>query len=863
MSLKWSLSPQTTANFGLVLVVLLFDSIIIHRNTMTLHTAQVVINQTNQALIQTQSLHSSISEAEAGARGFAMTGDDAYLTSYRRLTVAIPEQLRFLRKSVSGNPLQIERIDELADRIDQRISQLRTVFVASTALGFDAARERLLEGGGIADWNRDRQIITDLQEEENRRLDRWSHEQDNSFFIVLAANLAAFVIGTIITIVAWCLVEREFRKRRLAEAAAHSEQQNLWVTLTSIGDGVIVVDADGDVKLANPIAQNLMGNPCEVVGRRFSSMFSLINEGTREYVSNAVSQVLEQKTVSEHTVHAVLLRADGTEIPIEQNAAPILDSSGKITGAVFVFRDCSARRRFEAEMSGSEARFRILSESMPQKVWTAKPDGHLDYMNHKLLEYTGLPPERLRGWGWTNLVHPDDFRKHLQAWKESLVSGEMFEIEIRVRKHTGEYRWHLARALPLYQADRQITMWIGTNTDIHDRKLAEDQFREQHHRKDQFLALLAHELRNPLAPLSNAIQVFPSVLGDPATTAALLGIMDRQVRQMTRLIDDLLDLARVTTGRMQLHRARISVDSVVTAAVEAVQPWVSQQQHQLTVTLPQEELWLDADAARLSQVLTNLLHNAAKYTNPRGELHLIAERAEEDLLFRVRDNGPGISREMLDKIFDLFMQVDLTLDRSHGGLGIGLTLVRTLVELHGGTVAVSSDGLGLGSEFTVRLPLMGDDQLPASVTGSAESVELDSIPLPAFRILVVDDVQASAKTLALMLKTLGQTTEVAFDGPSAITRIIETDFNLVFLDIAMPGMDGLEVARKLRLMPDLSSLTLVALTGFGQDDDRERSLQAGFNAHLTKPTSLDLLKQILRRANRGSYLPPPIINGVV
>ena len=967
--LNWSQSPQATANFGLVLIVLVFNCIVIHRNTMALQTLQESINHANLVLIRTQTLLSSLSDAESDVRGFAITGDEAFLTVYRQMLTTVPDQLRLLQSTVKDQPQQMERLPGLTQHVDRRMSHLRSVIEARESTGFEAAQERVMTHGGREEMEQIRQIVDDMQAEETKLLTAKSLSRDKSLFIVLSANLAAVCIGTALTVVAWYLVERELRKRRLAEANAQSERQNLWATLTSIADGVIVVDTKGDVKLANPIARQLMGRTQDVIGRPLSSICTIMNETTREPIVNPVSRVLASGQIAEEPGQNVLLRTDGTEIPVEQSAAPIRDASGELSGVIFVFRDCSARRRAEAELrererrfqrmfetpligiaiatqrgnlleandsflglighqreelnvaslswsgvpSGqsplddaarqelretgvcspfertniradgtrlpllisaarlmdhqdlvvifvtdlseskraeealreTEARFRILSECMPQKVWTSLPDGQLNYLNHMLLEYAGLPAEQLKGWGWTNLVHPDDLRNQIDTWKQSLSSGDMFEIEHRILKHNGEYRWHLARALPLYQPDTQISMWIGTNTDIHDQKQAEEELREDHRRKDKFLALLAHELRNPLAPLSNAVQILGSSPSDSQTQLALIGIMQRQVRQLTRLIDDLLDLSRITTGRMRLQRDRILAESVVTAAVEAIQPLITERQQQLIVTVPKEELWLDADAARLSQILTNLLHNAAKYTPPQGRLNLTLERAEDDVLFKVSDNGAGISSEMLTKIFDLFMQIDWTLDQANGGLGIGLTLVRTLVELHGGSVKAASDGLGQGSEFTVRLPAA---DAPASATMAAveHTAKNESIPVPVLRVLVVDDVQASAKTLALMLRTIGQNVEVAFDGASAISRVKETEFDLVFLDIAMPGMDGLEVARQIRSMPEGHELTLVALTGFGQEEDRQRSLQAGFDNHITKPTSLDILKTIVR-----------------
>ncbi len=982
--LSWMLSPQATANFGLILVVLILNGIVVYRNATSLHATHAKVIHTQEVLTQVETLFSTLKDAESNARGYVITGNESHLTAYQTAAVAVPILMQDLTSLVSDNISQIERLPELKRRLESRLTQLEVVVAARTEGGFEAGRERVASDEGLIKMDGVREVIDQFKVEEYRLLAIRSREAAYRRSTVLTANFVGVCMAVIITAVAWYLIEKELRKRRLAEEAVRAGRQNLLVTLNSIADAVIVTDVAGRVKIVNPVAQQLIGNPGELIGRLLPDVFPVVTAATREPVENPVTRVLEAGKVvglSSHTLSlwpdgTLLVRPDGREVPIEHSAAPIRDPSGQMTGVVLVFRDCTVRKRSEeasiererrfrrvfetpligiavgnsegylieandayldligyqrgeldeamlswggvpagqsplsesaqlelaeqgvckpfertylnaegkavpvlvsaaklldeenqivvyvtdltqskraeAALRDSESRFRVLSECMPQKVWIARPDGQVDYVNHMLVEYAGVPAEQLTEWGWQKLIHPDDMQRHMETWKQAVSAGEMFVIEHRLRNHSGEYLWHLARALPIYSPNTQVAMWVGTNTNIHDHKLAEEELVEEHRRKDQFLALLAHELRNPLAPLSNAVQIFSSAQNDPALSAELLAIMQRQLRQMTRLIDDLLDLARITQGRILLRRDRISVQTVAAAAVEAIQPLIADRQHQLTVTLPDEELWLDADATRLAQILTNLLHNAAKYTNPHGQIDLIVERHEGDILFRVRDNGPGIASEQLTKIFDLFMQAEQTLDRAHGGLGIGLTLVRNLVELHGGRVTAFSDGPGRGSEFVVRLPLPNEalSSATSSTTASAEAPQ----PLPTLRILVVDDVQASAKTLVLMLQALGQDAEAVFDGRSAITRATQEHFNVVFLDIAMPGMNGLEVARELRTHPELDSMTLVALTGFGQNEDRRLSLEAGFDEHLVKPTSLDLLRKVLHHATSGESL---------
>lgn len=402
-------------------------------------------------------------------------------------------------------------------------------------------------------------------------------------------------------------------------------------------------------------------------------------------------------------------------------------------------------------------------------------------------------------------------------------------------------------AAPVRSQSQEISGAILVFREIRERKRQEAELQRQaaalqdaDRRKDEFLAILAHELRNPLSPLSNALQIWPMVANDPAQLENLRQMMERQLAQMTRLIDDLLDVSRITRGKIELRKQVTDLSTLVSAAVESLQPMIAASEHQVTVDLPRNPIWLEGDVARLTQVFSNILHNAAKYTGRKGRIQVTAVQTGDSAVVRIKDNGPGIPTDMLTRIFDIFQQVDATLERSHGGLGIGLTLVKRLVEMHGGTVEARSEGANQGSEFIVTLPATAAAPRaePSSASSSARKI-------PSFQILVVDDVEASAKTLGLMLGAIGQTVTLVHDGPSAIERIVANPPDIVFLDIAMPGMNGYEVARKLRTYPELREVFLVALTGYGQEDDRRRALDAGFNHHMTKPTSIDALQRLL------------------
>jgi signal transduction histidine kinase len=369
---------------------------------------------------------------------------------------------------------------------------------------------------------------------------------------------------------------------------------------------------------------------------------------------------------------------------------------------------------------------------------------------------------------------------------------------------------------------------------------------EANRRKDEFLATLAHELRNPLAPIRNALH-FLRMSGDSGRVHEM---MERQVKHLVRLVDDLLEVSRITRGKIELRRERVELAAVVGSAVETSRPLIEASGHQLVIALPPEPLILEADPVRLAQVIANLLNNAAKYTEPAGQIRLAARREDGEAVVSVQDSGLGIPADMLARVFDMFAQVDRTLKRAQGGLGIGLTLARNLVELHGGSIAVQSDGPGKGSEFTVRLPLT------LRKSGALEVQPLDDRPRPVDRhprrILVVDDNHDAADSIGMILRFVGVEVHVVYDGPAALAALRTYRPAVILLDIGMPGMDGHEVAHRVRQDPEFRDLVLIALTGWGQEEDRRRCKAAGFDHHLVKPVDVETLQSLLASLDRAS-----------
>jgi signal transduction histidine kinase/CheY-like chemotaxis protein len=373
--------------------------------------------------------------------------------------------------------------------------------------------------------------------------------------------------------------------------------------------------------------------------------------------------------------------------------------------------------------------------------------------------------------------------------------------------------------------------------------------REVDRRKNEFLATLGHELRNPLAPLWHAVKLQDLQETTDPVSAQIRDITKRQVQQLIRLADDLLDISRIAQGKVELRKEPVDLATVLAQATQTSAPHLKARHHRFEFVAPTEPLWLEADPARLVQVLVNLLNNAAKYTEPGGQVWLTAEREGNEAVMRVRDTGMGIPPEMLPHVFELFTQGEWSADHAQGGMGIGLALVRRLVELHGGTITAASKGLGRGSEFVVRLPAPSVNRDGPIRDGDERCSPSFSKP-PRRRILVVDDNVDAAQTLSMLLILQGHETRLAHDGPSALQAAEDYQPEVVLLDIGLPRMDGYQVARCLRERPEMANVLLVALTGYGQDEDRQRSHEAGFNAHLVKPLDLDALRILL--AHHGS-----------
>ncbi len=489
----------------------------------------------------------------------------------------------------------------------------------------------------------------------------------------------------------------------------------------------------------------------------------------------------------------------------------------------------------EADVPDSETQLRLVLDLAA--VYLARCDSQQRYrfVNQGYAGRFGLRPEDFIGKTLAEALGQQAYES-FRPQVEAVLAGQRVDFEVEVPYERLGRRFMRCTYQPERDASGALVGWMAVLLDVSELAA----LKESNQRKDEFLAILAHELRNPLAPVKNAVQILRAK-GPPLPELQWASeVIDRQVQQMTRLVDDLLDVSRISRGKIELRKERVELAGVLNTAVEASRPLIEKWGHQLAVALPPEPVYLEADRTRLCQVVLNLLNNAAKYTEQAGRIGLTAEREGEWVLIRVKDTGIGIPPEMLSRIFEMFTQADRSLERSQGGLGIGLTLVQRLVEMHGGRVTAHSAGPGQGSEFTVRLPVAPD------TTGvAATSSEEEKAAAARRRILVVDDNRDAADSLAVLLRLLGNEVHTAYDGLEAVGASAAFVPDLVLLDIGLPKLNGYDAARRIREQYAGRGMVLVALTGWGQEEDRRRSKEAGFDHYMTKPVEIASLQQLL------------------
>jgi PAS domain S-box-containing protein len=621
------------------------------------------------------------------------------------------------------------------------------------------------------------------------------------------------------------------------------------VAFLSLGDAVIATDVNGAVTFMNPVAESFTGwTLADANGRPLPTVFSLIDEDTRQRSENPAVKALREGVVVGLSNNSILIAKDGTERHIDDRAAPMRDSRGEICGVVLVFRDVTDRRKAEKALQESERRFRLLVESVKDyAIYMMDVEGRVASWNAGVERMTGYKAEEIIGKHYSIFYSPEDrlSNKPQRQLSKAKAIGKFEDEGLRVRKDGTRFQSHIV-ITPIYDTAGKHRGFAKVTRDVTERKewelqrIREQQLLDASYRKDEFLAVLGHELRNPLAPIRNVVQVISQ---HSSSTSPLLDqafeMLDRNVQAMTRLVDNLLDLSRIASGQIEMNKELVEVSELMERGADQVRPLMESRRHQFTLVKPQEAMWLEGDPARLEQVIANLLSNAAKYTYDGGKIWLTAEREGSNVVIRVKDTGMGIEPSMLISIFDMFTQVDQSRGRREGGLGVGLSIVKSIVELHGGTVEAFSEGRGRGSEFVVRMPIIS-----AQVTPEPRTPTVQDAPR-TLRILVVDDNADAAESLAMLVRLYGHEVKAVHSGVDALNLLKTYTPQIAILDLSMPMMDGIELAHHIRLNKALDKMVLIALTGLAQTTDRENTRDAGFQRHLVKPVDPHQLQGLL------------------
>jgi PAS domain S-box-containing protein len=627
-----------------------------------------------------------------------------------------------------------------------------------------------------------------------------------------------------------------FSRWREVEESLRRQSQILEVTLASIGDAVLVADTDGRVTFLNSVAERLTGWSASVAkGRLLAEVFPIVNEHTRAPVEDPVAKVLQTGIIVGLANHTVLLARNGQEVPIADSAAPIRLPDGTMFGVVLIFRDITEERRAEL----ARAWLASIVESSHDAIVSKTLDGCITSWNPGAVALFGYTPGEIVGKPITTIVPPELYEEEAEVLAR-LRRGERLDHFETVRVAKDGRRIDVSLTVsPIRNEEGEIIGASKIARDISERKRTEQQLREADNRKDEFLATLAHELRNPLSPLRNSVELLLRLEPDRPELQTACAIIERQLRQMTHLVDDLLDLSRVRTGRIDLLTENVDLGALLQTLEHSFRPIFEAARQHFTVAMPTDALYVSGDRARLIQVFSNILTNANKYTPEGGHIRIDLEPSDGDALVKVSDTGIGIPPDMLEEVFQLFAQVSRSSQRTRGGLGIGLAVAKRLVELHGGSIEARSGGNGQGSEFVIRLPQVGrptlaDEPAPDPLTTR-----------PRRRILIADDNEDAAESLSMLLKLAGHEVHTVHDGLAAVAAVERFQPDVVILDIDMPRMDGCEAARRIARLAKGKAILRIALTGFAQEADRQRIREAGFHHHVVKPVQAEILVALI------------------
>jgi len=620
--------------------------------------------------------------------------------------------------------------------------------------------------------------------------------------------------------------------------------------------GLHWVAADGTILWANQAELDLLGYSAEeYIGRKITEFHA-----DQDVINDILRRLTNKDTLRDY--EARLRCKDGSVRYVLINSNVMWDEDRFVHTRCFT-RDITDRKLAEEALRESERQLRTLADAVPQLVWMAEADGYIFWYNQRWYDYTGKTPEQMTGWGWQSVHDPELLPKVLQRWGVSIETGEPFEMEFPLLGADGVFRWFLTRVNPLRDTQGRIVRWFGTNTDIDEQRRTAEELREANRLKDEFLATVSHELRTPLTAILGWAHLLRTGQLDEKNAAGALETIERNARAQSQLIDDLLDVSRIITGNLRLDIRQLDPGSFIEPAIEALRPAAEGKDVRIRKVLDSGVAFVAGDPARLQQVVWNLLSNAIKFTPRGGTVQVRLERINSHIEIAISDTGIGIEPEFLPYVFERFRQADQKRTRRHGGLGLGLSIVRHLVELHGGTVHVDSPGEGRGTTFFVKLPVVPVQQKgdPAERVHPPEGDSFASYDSPerleGLRVLVVDDEVDTRELFRVALGKCGAEVLTAGSAADALAAIEEGRPDLLVSDIGMPGEDGYELIRKVRALPAErgGKIPAIALTAYARTEDRVRALRAGYHMHISKPVELaellTVMASLIQRRNDG------------
>lgn len=840
-----AVSPSYLVNIGFAaaLVVLVVIAVASYRSIERLRGDVHLVEHTLQVRSAVYELLARCADARIAWRNFLTDSPGSDMGSFDAVSASIDQQLDVLKALTADNALQQKRLAKFDEVVERDLATMRDTLRRK-------AEGALKQPGDILNqMNATKLSIPELAalaremgDEEQSLLVRRREESDESAARTILFIILGNVGGLAVLVVAFELLRRDIVARRHAEKQLQNSNAFLDSVLQHIPNMVFVKDAK-DLRFVrlNKAGEELLGyTRDELIGKNDYDFFP---PKEADFFTSKDKDVLARGTLLDIPEEEIHTRGGQVRL-LHTRKIPLLGADGTPQYLLGISEDITLRKRAEHALRVSEERLRLMVENVVDyAIFMLDPSGRVVSWNAGAERIKGYKSEEIIGQHFGRFYPPEAVERGVpqHGLAVATAQGRFEDIGLRVRKD-GTMFWADIVVTALRDENGVLRGFAKITRDLTERRRMELLEQEGRHMQE-FIAMLAHELRNPLAPIRNATNIMRMKTATPTQLAWCREVIDRQVVHLTRLVEDLLDISRVTTGKIKLDKEPLDIGALVANAVESSRTLFDAKRHMLAVELPTESLRVYADMTRLSQVVLNLLNNAAKYTPEGGRIRVSVEREAEQVAIKVRDNGIGIPAQLLDKVFDLFVQGDRALDRAEGGLGIGLTLVQRIVAMHAGTVIAASAGTGQGSEFVVRLPIVRAGQHePAAIEMPDPRRQLSQ---KIRHVLVVDDNKDSAESMATLLRLSGHEVSTAHDGPAALSYVAARRPEIVLLDIGLPGMTGYDVAKQMRALPGLGNVRLVAMTGYGQEEDRRRTGEAGFDSHLVKPLSVEDVAKII------------------